>query len=187
MRHAVKGRKLKRTAEHKKALLCNLATALFRYKKIKTTVAKAKEARTFVERLITKARKGDVPARRYVARFIKDREILKELFNEIVVKVGDRPGGYTRVVKLGARRGDGADLAILELVDYNEGVAKEQKKKETPVAQTEQVTKEEESRTEKEQQDVKAEANEDIKDNEVESNSEESQSESSTESENKEN
>ncbi len=131
MRHAVKGRKLKRTSSHKKALLTNLATALFRHKKIKTTVAKAKEARTFVEKLITKARRGDIPARRYVARFIKDRDVLKELFNEIVLKVGDRPGGYTRVVKLGSRKGDGADLAILELVDYNEGVAKVTKKEET--------------------------------------------------------
>lgn len=145
MRHAVKGRKLKRTAEHKKALLINLATALFKHKKIKTTVAKAKEARTFVEKLITKAKRGDIPARRYVARFIKDREAFKELFNEIVVKIGDRPGGYTRVVKLGHRRGDGADLAILELVDYNEGVAKEQKIKETPVAQTEEEVQEERS------------------------------------------
>lgn len=139
MRHAVKGRKLKRTTSHKKALLVNLATALFRHKKIKTTVAKAKEARIFVERLITKARKGDIPARRYVARFIKDRDVLKELFNEIVLKVGERPGGYTRVVKLGSRRGDGADLAILELVDYNEGEVKSVKKKEQPSTTSETV------------------------------------------------
>ncbi len=130
MRHAVKGRKLKRTTSHKKALLENLAIALLRHKKIKTTVAKAKEARIFVEKLITKARKGDLSSRRYVARFIKDREVLKELFSEILVKIGDRPGGYTRVVKIGSRRGDGADLAILELVDYNEGEVKSVKKKE---------------------------------------------------------
>lgn len=142
MRHAVKGRKLKRTSSHKKALLVNLATALFRHKKIKTTVAKAKEARIFVERLITKARKGDIPSRRYVARFIKDRDVLKELFNEIVAKVGERPGGYTRVVKLGARKGDGADLAILELVDYNEGEVKEQKKKEEKQAEVSKLKEE---------------------------------------------
>lgn len=136
MRHAVKGRKLKRTSSHKKALLSSLAVALFRHKKIKTTVAKAKEARIFVERLITKARKGDIPSRRYVARFIKDREVLKELFNEIVTKVGERPGGYTRVVKLGARKGDGADLAILELVDFNEGEVKAPKKKEEKIIET---------------------------------------------------
>lgn len=138
MRHAVKGRKLKRTSSHKKALLVNLATSLFRFKKIKTTVAKAKEARTFVEKLITKARKNDIPARRFVASFIKDREVLKELFNEIVPKIGNRPGGYTRVVKLGARRGDGADLAILELVDFNEGVLRASKKKETKTETTAQ-------------------------------------------------
>lgn len=156
MRHAVKGRKLKRTSSHKKALLVNLATALFRHKKIKTTVAKAKEARTFVERLITKARKGDIPSRRYVARFIKDRDVLKELFNEIVAKVGERPGGYTRVVKLGARRGDGADLAILELVDYNEGEVKEQKKKEEKQAETTK-SKEEVTETVEKSEETKAE------------------------------
>lgn len=147
MRHAVKGRKLKRTSSHKKALLINLATSLFRFKKIKTTVAKAKEARTFVEKLITKARKGDIPARRYIANFIKDREALKVLFNEIVPKVGDRPGGYTRVVKLGSRRGDGADLAVLELVDYNEGVVKAPKKEESKpeAAQQDQTTDKKES------------------------------------------
>lgn len=129
MRHAVKGRKLGRTASHRKSTLNSLATALFRHKKIKTTVAKAKETRTFAEKLITKAKRNDVSARRHVARFIKDREVVKVLFNDIVEKVGDRPGGYTRVVKLGARKGDGADLAILELVDFNEGVAKAGKPK----------------------------------------------------------
>ncbi len=163
MRHAIKGRKLKRTAEHKKALLVNLATALFKHKKIKTTVAKAKEARIFVEKLITKARKNDIPARRFVARFIKDKEAIKELFNEIVVKIGDRPGGYTRVVKLGTRRGDGADLAILELVDYNEGVAKEQKKKEAPITQTKKEIKE---KAEVEKEEPKVEISEKIKQDE---------------------
>lgn len=137
MRHAVKGRKLKRTSSHKKATLISLATALFRYKKIKTTVAKAKETKIFAEKLITKARKGGIAARRYVARFIHDREVLKELFNEIVTKIGNRPGGYTRVVKLGSRRGDGAELAILELVDYNEGTVKPASKK----SKTEKIEK----------------------------------------------
>lgn len=154
MRHAVKGRKLKRTTSHKKALLVNLAIALFRHKKIKTTVAKAKEARIFVERLITKARKGDIPARRYVARFIKDRDVLKELFNEIVLKVGERPGGYTRVVKLGSRRGDGADLAILELVDYNEGEVKSVKKKEKPATISEVVEEKQVKESEAEEKEV---------------------------------
>ncbi|MBM4175302.1 MAG: 50S ribosomal protein L17 [Ignavibacteria bacterium] len=121
MRHAVKGRKLGRTASHRKSTLNSLATALFRHKKIKTTLAKAKETRVFAEKLITKARKNDLSARRHISRFVKDRDVLKELFGDIILKVGERPGGYTRVIKLGSRKGDGADLAVLELVDYNEG------------------------------------------------------------------
>ena len=120
MRHNNKGRKLGRTASHRKATLEAISSALLKYKRIRTTVAKAKEARMFVEPLITKAKENSVHARRYVAKFIKDREIVKELFSEIIPKVGERPGGYTRVVKLGKRLGDAAELAILELVDYNE-------------------------------------------------------------------
>jgi large subunit ribosomal protein L17 len=181
MRHAVKGRKLKRTASHKKALLENLAVALFRHKKIKTTVAKAKEARSFVEKLITKARKGDIPSRRYVARFIKDREVMKELFSEIVAKVGDRPGGYTRVVKLGARRGDGADLAILELVDYNEGEVKAPKKK----AVAEQETKVQESKEAVSQTEAKSDTKEKVTEveNQAETDTQTSEQKSSENSE----
>jgi large subunit ribosomal protein L17 len=120
MRHNNKGRKLGRTASHRKATLEAISSALLKYKRIRTTVAKAKEARTFVEPLITKAKENSVHARRYIAKFIKDRDVVKELFSEIVPKVGERPGGYTRVVKLGKRMGDAAELAILELVDYNE-------------------------------------------------------------------
>ena len=120
MRHNNKGRKLGRTASHRKATLEAISTALLKYKRIKTTVAKAKEARTFVEPLITRAKENSVFARRHVARFIKDKEVVKELFTEIVPKIGERPGGYTRVVKLGRRLGDAAEVAILELVDYNE-------------------------------------------------------------------
>lgn len=120
MRHNSKGRKLGRTASHREATLEALSTALLKYKRIKTTVAKAKETRTFVEPLITKAKENTVHARRHIARFIKDKEVVKELFGEIVQKIGERPGGYTRVVKLGRRLGDAAELAIIELVDYNE-------------------------------------------------------------------
>ena len=143
MRHRKAGRKLKRTASHRKATLIALATALIKSKKIKTTVAKAKETRMFVEKILTRAKnavategdKKDVHARRIVARFIKDRDVIKELFGEIAQKIAKRPGGYTRVVKLGQRQGDGAEVAILELVDYNTGEApakpkKEKKKKE---------------------------------------------------------
>jgi len=141
MRHQKAGRKLKRTASHRKATLIALATALLRHKKIRTTVAKAKEARLLAERLITRAKKavqseGDkknVHVRRYVAQYIKDRDVVKELFTEIVPKVLNRTGGYTRVVKLGQRHGDAAEVAILELVDFNTGQEKntpsEKKKK----------------------------------------------------------
>lgn len=103
MRHNVKGRKLGRTASHRAALLNSLATSLLKHKRIKTTEAKAKEARTFVEKLITKARKNDLHVRRQVMAVINDKEVVKELFAEILPKIGERPGGFTRVVKLGNR------------------------------------------------------------------------------------
>lgn len=132
MRHNVKGRKLKRTASHRAALLNSLTTSLLKHKRIKTTEAKAKEARTFVEKLITKAKKNDLHVRRQVMSVVNDKEVVKELFGEIIPKIGDRPGGYTRVVKLGNRVGDAAPMAILELVDYNDVAnkrAEEQKEK----------------------------------------------------------
>lgn len=131
MRHRVKGRKLGRTASHRKATLIALATALLKHKRIKTTLAKAKETRGFVEKLITKAKKGDLHAHKQVMDVIKDKETVKELFAEIVQKIGDRPGGYTRVVKLGNRLGDAAQMAIIELVDYNDIItAKAEERKE---------------------------------------------------------
>lgn len=119
MRHRVKGRKLGRTSSHRLATLRALATSLLKHKKITTTVAKAKELRGFVEPLITKAKSDTVHARRYVSDQIKERSIVKELFGEIVAKIGERPGGYTRIVLRGQRKGDGAELAIIELVDYS--------------------------------------------------------------------
>lgn len=132
MRHGVKGRKLSRTHSHRAALMNSLAASLLKHKRIKTTLAKAKEARKHVEALITKARKNDLHSRRHVMRFINDKEVVKELFNDVVPKIGDRPGGYTRVIKLGNRMGDAASMAILELVDYNDVISKkaeEQKEK----------------------------------------------------------
>jgi large subunit ribosomal protein L17 len=136
MIHGRAGRKLKRTASHRKATLSALSTSLLRHKKIRTTIAKAKETRMVVEKIITRAKRAvakesegapkNVHARREVARFIHDKEVVKLLFNEIAPKVATRAGGYTRVVKLGQRLGDGADVAILELVDYN--VAQEETK-----------------------------------------------------------
>ena len=120
MRHSVKGRKLGRTASHRSALLNALTTSLLKHKRIRTTEAKAKEARTFIEKLITKAKKNDLHVRREVVALITDKDVVKELFSEIIPKIGERPGGYTRVVKLGNRNGDAAPMAILELVDYND-------------------------------------------------------------------
>jgi large subunit ribosomal protein L17 len=120
MKHRIKGRKLGRTASHRAALMSALATSLLKHKRIKTTLAKAKEARGYVEDIITKARKGGLHQQRLVMEKIHDHEVVKELFAEIVSKVGDRPGGFTRVVKLGNRKGDAASMAILELVDYND-------------------------------------------------------------------
>ena len=122
MRHRVKGRKLGRTASHRKATLIALSTSLLKHKRIKTTLAKAKETRGYVERIITKAKKGDLHAQKQVMEVIKDKDVVKELFAEIVPKIGDRAGGYTRVIKLGNRLGDAASMAVIELVDYNEAV-----------------------------------------------------------------
>jgi large subunit ribosomal protein L17 len=120
MRHRVRHRKLGRTASHRAALLSSLATSLLKHKRIRTTLAKAKEARSYVESLITKARKNSLHARRQIMSVIHDKDVVKELFNEIIPKIGERPGGYTRVVKLGNRIGDSASMAVIELVDYND-------------------------------------------------------------------
>lgn len=116
MRHRVKGRQLSRTASHKKALMANLATSLFRHERIVTTEAKAKELRPYAERLITLARRGDLHARRQVERRIKDKDVTQRLFGELGKRFAARPGGYTRIVKLGHRAGDGADVARIELL-----------------------------------------------------------------------
>ncbi len=116
MRHRAKGRQLSRTAEHRKALLRNLAASLFRHDRIVTTEAKAKELRPYAERLITLARRGDLHALRQAERKIQDREVLGRLFKEIGPRFATRPGGYTRILKLGHRAGDGADIARIELL-----------------------------------------------------------------------
>ena len=117
MRHRKKGRKLQRTASHRRAMLRNLATSLFRHERIKTTTAKAKELRPYAERLITLARRGDLHARRLVARKIQDREVLGKLFDEISSRYAERSGGYTRILKLGNRKGDAAEISLIELVN----------------------------------------------------------------------
>ncbi|MBA3495590.1 MAG: 50S ribosomal protein L17 [Gemmatimonadales bacterium] len=116
MRHRAKGRQLSRTSTHRRALLNNMATSLFEHGRVVTTEAKAKELRPFAEKLITLARRGDLHARRLVQRKIKDREILSRLFSDIGPRFAARPGGYTRILKLGHRKGDGADIARIELL-----------------------------------------------------------------------
>ena len=117
MNHRKKGRHFNRTAEHRKMMMRNLATSLFLHGRVETTTAKAKELRRFAEPLITRAKRGDLHARRLVARYIQDDAALAKLFGEIGPRYIERPGGYTRVSHLGHRSGDAADVAIIELVD----------------------------------------------------------------------
>ncbi len=124
MRHNKKFKHLSRTADHRAALLANLAIALIQHKRITTTLAKAKALKKYVEPLITKSKNDTTNSRRVVFRYLQNKEAVTELFKEIAVKVGDRPGGYTRVIKLGLRRGDAAPIAFIELVDYDENMAK---------------------------------------------------------------
>jgi large subunit ribosomal protein L17 len=119
MRHGDKIKNLSRTASHRKALLSNLAAQLIQYKKIVTTLAKAKALRTYVEPLITKAKENTTHQRRIVFSHLQDKEAVTELFSTISEKVAGRPGGYTRIIKLGKRVGDNAETAMIELVDFN--------------------------------------------------------------------
>lgn len=118
MRHNRKGRKLGRTTAHRLAMFSNQLASLVTHQRIITTVEKAKELRPIAERLVTQGRRGTVPARRRVGRWISNRDLIKKLFDEIAPRFADRPGGYLRITKLGARQGDGAELAALEFVDY---------------------------------------------------------------------
>ncbi len=120
MRHGNKNNNLSRTASHRKALLSNLACQLFMHKRIVTTLAKAKALRPYVEPLITKSKDNTTHHRRLVFSHLNDKDAVKELFDVISAKISSRPGGYTRVIKLGKRTGDAAEIAMIELVDYNE-------------------------------------------------------------------
>lgn len=120
MRHRKSGRKLNRTASHRKALLANLATSLFEHERIQTTTARAKELRPFAEKLITLARRGDLHARRKAAAVVKTDDALQKLFAEIAPRFADRPGGYTRIIHIGRRTGDNAPMSLIELVDAAE-------------------------------------------------------------------
>lgn len=131
MRHGKKFNHLGRTAPHRKAMLANMAASLIEHKRINTTVAKAKALRTYIEPLITKSKNDTTHSRRIVFQYLQNKYAVTELFREISQKVADRPGGYTRIIKTGFRKGDGAEMAMIELVDYNEIYTKEEKKKTT--------------------------------------------------------
>lgn len=129
MRHRKSFNHLGRTSSHRKAMLSNMATSLIMHKRINTTVAKAKALRQYVEPLITKAKDDTTHSRRVVFSYLQDKFAVTELFREVSSKVGDRPGGYTRIIKLGKRLGDSADMAMIELVDYNENLLAEKTSK----------------------------------------------------------
>ena len=124
MRHNKKFNHLGRTASHRSAMLANMAISLIMHKRITTTVAKAKALKTYVEPLITRCKDDSTNSRRVVFSYLQNKEAIKELFGEIAAKVGDRPGGYTRIIKLGTRKGDAAPICFIELVDFDENMAK---------------------------------------------------------------
>ena len=130
MRHNKAFNHLGRKSGHRKALMANMASSLIKHKRIETTVAKAKALKTYVEPLITKCKEDTTHSRRVVFSYLKDKDAVKELFGVIAPKVADRPGGYTRVLHTGFRLGDGADMALIELVDFNEAALASAKKEE---------------------------------------------------------
>lgn len=129
MRHNKKFNHLGRTASHREALLANLAISLIMHKRITTTLAKAKALKKYVEPLITRSKDDTTNSRRVVFSYLQNKYALKELFGEVAAKVGDRPGGYTRIIKLGTRQGDAAQICFIELVDFDENMAKTTTKK----------------------------------------------------------
>jgi large subunit ribosomal protein L17 len=144
MRHGRDHKQLSRTTEHRKALLRNLVTALFQYERIHTSVAKAKEARRLAERLITRAKRNDLHARRHVARFVYRETVTKKLFDTIAPWYAERPGGYTRIVRIGKRRpGDNSEVAFLELIKSTEQKAEDKKRREAALEAKEETKKRE--------------------------------------------
>jgi large subunit ribosomal protein L17 len=163
MRHGKKIAHLGRTASHRKAMMANMASSLIEHKRINTTVAKAKALKKFVEPLITKAKSDTTHNRRVVFSALRNKYAVSELFRDIAEKVADRPGGYTRIIKVGSRLGDNASMALIELVDFNDTYVTDKptkkrsrrrsgkKKAETPTAAVEEVTEEVTAATETEE------------------------------------
>ena len=129
MRHQVKGRKLGRSPAHRRALFRNQLAALVREERIKTTLHKAKELRPIAEKVVTQGKRDTLHARRLVNRWLPERDLVKKLFDDIAPRFVERPGGYTRIIKLGPRRGDGAEMAVIEFVEQNTSETEPEKKK----------------------------------------------------------
>lgn len=164
MRHGKRFNHLGRTTSHRKAMLSNMASSLFVNKRINTTLAKAKALRKYVEPLITKAKSDSTHSRRVVFSYLQDKESLQALFNEVADRVADRPGGYTRIIKLGNRLGDSAEMAMVELVDFNDLLIKEsapkktktrRRKKGSTKAQSDETVKADDKKAEAEKEEVK--------------------------------
>jgi len=129
MRHGKKFNHLGRQASHRKAMLANMACSLIEHKRVNTTVAKAKALKKYIEPLITKSKTDSTHSRRTVFSYLKNKHAVTELFRDVSVKIADRPGGYTRILKTGFRQGDNAEMCLIELVDYNENMLKDAKTK----------------------------------------------------------
>jgi large subunit ribosomal protein L17 len=156
MRHLKSGRKLNRTSSHRKALMKNLVTSLLDYERITTTIAKAKESRRHVDKMITLGKNGSLSARRRALDFIKSRDVVAKLFSTLAERYAQRNGGYTRIYKIGTREGDNAEMAIMELVDTNVKVkAKKKKKEEKEEAKTEKPKKTEKQKEKPKREDKK--------------------------------
>ena len=145
MRHNKKFNHLSRTADHRQAMLANLAISLIMHKRITTTLAKAKALKKYVEPLITRSKNDTTTSRRVVFRYLQNKYAVKALFGEVAEKVANRPGGYTRVIKLGTRQGDAAEIAFIELVDFDENMAKTPKAAAKKTRRSRKATKAEEA------------------------------------------
>ena len=157
MRHKKAINHLGRKDGHRKAMLANMASSLILCKRITTTVAKAKALKTYVEPLITKSKEDTTHSRRTVFSYIKDKEAVKELFSTVAPKIADRPGGYTRVLHVGFRQGDGADMALIELVDFNEAALASARKEEKKATRRSRAKKAEAPAAEAPAEEAKAE------------------------------
>ena len=145
MRHNKKFNHLSRTADHRAAMLANMAISLITHKRITTTLAKAKALKKYVEPLITKSKDDSTNSRRVVFSYLQNKEALKELFGTVAQKVGDRPGGYTRIIKLGTRQGDAAQVCFIELVDFDDNMAKTEAPKKKATRRSRRSTKAEDA------------------------------------------